>query len=119
MENGKLFLALALGMIDREAEQRAALLGGNGRLGGLPRLVAYANQNAPRISARGATYISNGTKRLIAIIFKVTETVRSVVSTGGYSTYTTTDALGYDVSIVHTYNLQLCINIFFHIRKQF
>ena len=56
MENGKLFLALALGTIDREAEQRAALLGGNGRLGGLPRLVAYANQNAPRFSARGATY---------------------------------------------------------------
>jgi hypothetical protein len=27
MENGKLFLALALGTIDREAEQRAALLG--------------------------------------------------------------------------------------------
>lgn len=25
MENGKLFLALALGTIDREAEQRAAL----------------------------------------------------------------------------------------------
>ena len=48
MENGKLFLALALGTIDREAEQRAALFGGNGGLGGLPRLVAYANQNAPR-----------------------------------------------------------------------
>ena len=56
MKNGKLFLALALGTIDREAEQRAALFGGNGWLGGLPRLVAYANQNAPRISARGATY---------------------------------------------------------------
>lgn len=34
MENGKLFLALALGTIDREAEQRAALLGGNGGLEG-------------------------------------------------------------------------------------
>ena len=31
MENGKLFLAQALGTIDREAEQRAALLGGNGK----------------------------------------------------------------------------------------
>ena len=53
MENGKLFLALALGTIDREAEQRPALLGGNGGLRGLPRWVAYANKNAPRISARG------------------------------------------------------------------
>ena len=53
MENGKLFLALALGTIDREAEQRAALLRGNGGLRGLPRWVAYANKNAPRNAARG------------------------------------------------------------------
>ena len=53
MENGKLFLALALGTIDREAEQRAALLGGNGGLRGLPRLVVYANKIAPRNAARG------------------------------------------------------------------
>ena len=42
MENGKLFLALALGTIDREAEQRAALLGEmdgwEGCLVGLPTL---------------------------------------------------------------------------------
>ena len=53
MENGKLFLALALGTIDREAEQRAALFGGNGGVRGLPRLVVYANKNAPRMAARG------------------------------------------------------------------
>ena len=37
----------------KAVRKRAALLRGNGGLRGLLRLVAYASQNAPRISARG------------------------------------------------------------------